>query len=123
MQMKVSLYHTSHLVLLFITLVEGMHLQVQVFLALHLITFKYYRYQSLLYLLSVHLFDRLDIQLIALLYFKCFDNNINLIRHRMFGLTSTISFSYSHRGITSLVFCLTSSSSLFSIVLSIPLVL
>lgn len=121
MKLMTSLYHTSHLVLLLISLVEGMHLQVQGYLTLHLIIFKYYRYQSLLYLLSVHLFDRLDIQLLALLYFKCSSNNINLIGHRMFGLTSIVLFSYSHRGITSLVFYLTSSNCLFSTVLSIPL--
>lgn len=123
MQMKVSLYHTSHLVLLFITLVEEIPLQVQGYLALHLITFRYYKYQSLLYLLSVHLFDRLDMQLLVLLYFNWCCNNISLIGHRMFGLTSTVSFSYSHREIIALVFYLTFSSSLFSIVLSIPLVL
>ena len=121
MQMKVSLYHTFHLVLSLISLVEGMLLQVQGYLALHLITFRYYKYQSLLYLLSVHLFDRLDMQLLALLYFNWCCNNISLIEHRMFGLTSIVSFSYSHREIIALVSYLTFSSSLFSIVLSIPL--
>jgi hypothetical protein len=121
MKMLTSLYHTSHLVLLLISLVEGMLLQVQGYLALHLITFRYYKYQSLLYLLSVHLFDRLDMQLLTLLYFNCCCNNINLIGHRMFGLTSIVSLSYSHREIIVLVFYLTFSSSLLSIVLSIPL--
>lgn len=121
MKMLALLYHTSHLVLLLISLVEGMLLQVQGYLALHLITFKYYKYQSLLSLLSVHLFDTLDMQLLVLLYFKCCSNNINLIEHRMFGLTSTVSFLHSHRGIISLVSCLRSSNCLFSTVLSIPL--
>ena len=121
--MKLLRYYTSHLALLFITLVEGMHLQVQEYLTLHLIVFIDYRYQSLLYLLSVHLFDTLDIQQRTLLCFNCYRNNISFISHRMFGLSSTISFSYSHREITSLVFDLTFSRSLTSIVFYIPLVL